>query len=238
MIGISPLSPISMAPPWKSCLAALRKTNNAKGLRIAYVSDIAGIGVDAEVDRICRSAALALADDGAQVREIAFDVSAGRDAYLTLRGEWMVGQQFERLDRLDEFGPNLAGNVRSGLTLSVRDTAAAQTTRNAIWHRFRELFMAYDFLITPTAPVSPFPVEDNCVQEIAGRKLATYIDWIAPTFLITLVGLPAASVPAGKTAKGMPVGAQIVGPRFAEPGILALAKRIQHMQPIGAPPLH
>jgi amidase len=237
MIGLSPLSPISMLPPWKSCLAAVRKAKSATGLRIAYVSDIAGIGVDAEVDQICRSSALALADDGAEVHEIAFDVSEGRDAYLALRGEWMVGQQFERLDRLDDFGPNLAGNVRSGLALTVRETAAAETTRNAIWHRFRKLFMTYDFLITPTAPVPPFPVEDNFVQEVAGRKLATYIDWIAPTFLVTLVGLPAASVPAGKTAKGMPVGAQIIGPRFSEPAILALAKRIQTMQPIGSPPV-
>lgn len=237
MIGPSSLSPIAMTPPWKSCVAAVHKAKDAKGLRVAYISDLAGIGVDAQVDRICRAAALALAQEGAEVREIEFDASDGRDAYLTLRGEWMVGQQFERLDRIDDFGSNLAGNVRSGLALTVRDTAAAQTKRDALWHRFRELFKTFDFLITPTAPVTPFPVEDNFVREVAGRELATYIDWIAPTFLITLVGLPAASVPAGKTAEGMPVGAQIIGPRFAEPAILALAKRVQHMQPIGAPRL-
>ena len=49
--GFSRLSPISVAPPWKSALAEVERTNDAKGLRVAYVSDIAGIGVDAEIDR-------------------------------------------------------------------------------------------------------------------------------------------------------------------------------------------
>jgi hypothetical protein len=40
---------------------------------------------------------------------------------------------------------------------------------------------------------------------------------IAPAFLITLVSLPAGCVPAGKTRDGLPVGLQIVGPRFDEP---------------------
>jgi amidase len=100
-----------------------------------------------------------------------------------------------------------------------------------------QLVREVDFLITPTAPVPPFPVENNYVEEVAGRKLATYIDWIAPTFLITLVSLPAASVPAGRTASGLPVGAQVIGPRFSEPGILALCKRVQAMHPIGRPAL-
>ena len=62
------------------------------------------------------------------------------------------------------------------------------------------------------------------------------VDWIAPAFLITLVSLPAGSVPAGKTRDGLPVGLQIVGPRFEEPRILSLAKLVQQAHPIGWPP--
>ncbi len=43
----------------------------------------------------------------------------------------------------------------------------------------------------------------NFPTEVAGRRLENYIDWIAPAFLVTLVGLPAGSVPAGKTADGL-----------------------------------
>ncbi len=57
-----------------------------------------------------------------------------------------------------------------------------------------------------------------------GRRFENYIDWIAPAFLITLVSLPAGSAPAGMTSDGLPVGMQIVAPRFEEPLILSVAK--------------
>ena len=93
IVGFSRLSPISVAPPWQSTLAELERRDDIKGLRVAYVSDIAGIGVEAEIDSICRDAAATLAELGAQVEQIAFDASDGRAAYQTWRGFWMVGQQ-------------------------------------------------------------------------------------------------------------------------------------------------
>ena len=81
IVGFSRLSPISVAPPWHSALAEVECRDDAKNLRVAYVSDIAGIGVDAEVDEICRSAAFYLGGAGAQVEEIKFDASDGRDSY-------------------------------------------------------------------------------------------------------------------------------------------------------------
>jgi Asp-tRNA(Asn)/Glu-tRNA(Gln) amidotransferase A subunit family amidase len=91
-------------------------------------------------------------------------------------------------------------------------------------------------LLTPVAPVKPFPVEMSFPTEINGRKIESYIDWIAPTFLVTLVSLPAGSVPAGLTNDRLPVGLQIVAPRFEEPRILRIAKLVQQMNPIGWPP--
>ncbi len=178
MIGVSRFSPISVAPPWPSALAEVDRCKDARGLRIAYASDIAGIGVDVEIDAICRQAARQLQDAGAIVEEVAFDASDGRDP----------------------------------------------------------LFERFDLLLTPAAPVKPYPVEMNFPNEINGRKFDNYIDWIAPAFLITLVSLPAGSVPAGKTRDGLPVGLQIVAPRFEEPRILSLAKLVQQAHPIGWPP--
>ena len=112
MVGFSRLSPISVVPPWPSAREAVARTADASGLRIAYASDIAGIGVDAEIDAICRDAAQRLRGAGATVEEIAFDISDGRDPYQAWRGVWMVGQQFANLARLDAFGENLRGNVK------------------------------------------------------------------------------------------------------------------------------
>jgi len=237
MVGFSRLSPISVAPPWQSARAAVERAENARGLRIAYASDIAGIGVDAEIDAICLKAAQRLRDAGATVEEISFDVSDGRAPYQTWRGAWMVGQQFANLARLEEFGENLKGNVKRGLAVTALDLAAAERTRLEVFHRFRVLFEQHDVLLTPAAPVKPFPIELSFPTEINGRKFENYVDWIAPAFLVTLVSLPAGSVPAGLTGDRLPVGLQIVAPRFEEPRILALAKLVQQANPIGWPPL-
>jgi amidase len=235
MVGFSRLSPISVTPPWNSALAIVERAEDLKKLRIAYASDIAGIGVDSEIDAICRQAAQSLERDGAIVEAVSFDVSDGRAPYQTWRSAWMVGQQFQRMSMLAQFGPNLKGNVEAGLKLGTIDIAKAEQTRQEVFHRFRQLFEGYDLLLTPAAPVKPYPVTMNFPNEINGRTFENYIDWIAPAFLITLVSLPAGSAPAGKTRDGLPVGLQIVAPRFEEPAILSVAKLIQRHHPIGGP---
>ena len=236
MAGFSPLSPISVAPSWASCLAEMRTHENPSGLRIAYAPEIAGIGVDPEVASLCDAAVAELRGTGATVDEISLDLSAGREAFKILRGEWMVGQQLERLEHLDRFGANLAGNIRQGLTLDVRATAAAEHTRAEVWHRVRDCLSRYDVVLTPAAPVLPFPITQNYPEEIAGIRLENYIDWVAQCFLITLTGFPAGSAPAGLSESGLPVGLQIIGPRLGEPTILAVAKLLQQIRPVGWPP--
>jgi amidase len=237
IVGYTRLSPISVAAPWQSALAELERRDDIKDLRIAYVSDIAGIGVDAEVDSICRDAAAALGKVGAHVEQIEFDASAGRAAYQTWRGFWMVGQQFERLARINEFGPNLKGNVEAGLKLNALDFAAAELKREETFHRFRKLFEGFDVLLTPAAPVKPYPVEMNFPNQINGKNFENYIDWIAPAYLITLVSLPAATAPAGLSHDKLPVGMQIVAPRFEEPLILRVARVIHEASGVGRPPI-
>lgn len=236
MAGFSPMSPISVAPPWQSCLTELRARENPAGLRIAYAPEIAGIGIDPEVAAVCESAVDELRQTGATVDEVTLDLSVGRDAFKVLRGEWMVGQQLERLEHIERFGANLAGNIRQGLELDVRATAEAEKVRAQVWHMVRECLTRHDVLVTPTAPVLPFPRGQNYPEEIGGVRLENYIDWVAQAFLITLTGFPAGSAPAGLSASGLPVGLQIIGPRLGEPTILAVAKLLQQVRPVGWPP--
>src|ERR1700681_4538871 len=85
LVGFSRASPISVAPPWASARAIVAKANDLKGLRIAYVSDIADIGGEPEIDAICRATALSLRDAGAVVDEITFDISDGKEPYQAWR---------------------------------------------------------------------------------------------------------------------------------------------------------
>lgn len=70
-----------------------------------------------------------------------------------------------------------------------------------------------------------------------GRSFDNYIQWIAPAYLITLVSLPAATAPAGLSADGLPIGMQIVAPRFEEPLILRVARHIHRASKVGRPPI-
>ena len=236
IVGFTRLSPISVAPPWRSALAALQSCDDIKGLRVAYVSDIAGIGVEAEIDTICRDAALRLSNLGAQVEQIEFDASDGRAAYQTWRGFVMAGQNYRRLDKLDRLGANLRGNIEAGLKLKTLDYAAAAEKRLETYSRFNTLFERFDVLLTPCSPVKQFLVEQNFPDRINGRALDDYTDWFASNYIITLVSLPAASAPAGLTADGLPVGMQIVAPRFEEPLILRVARCIHQASGVGWPP--
>ncbi|MDB5615882.1 amidase [Tardiphaga sp.] len=235
LVGYSRMSPISVAPPWKSARAIVADVKDLKGLRIAYVSDISGIGVDPEIDVICRACAMSLASAGASVEEIKFDIADGKEPYQAWRGLWMVGQQYANLDQLEEFGVNLKGNVKAGLKVTPLDFAASEQKRQELFLRFAKFFESYDLLITPQSPVKQFPVEMNFPTEINGKKLDNYTDWIAGSFLITLMSLPGGAVPAGMTSDGLPVGIQIVGPRFEEPLILSAMKIVQQLHPLGWP---
>jgi amidase len=236
MTGFSLKLPSSVPPPWSSAHEIVARAESLRGVRLAYVADIGGTGIDPEVARICHDAARALERDGATVEEIQAEFSDGVQAFITLRGESMVGNHLDRLDRLDRLNPNLAGNIRLGLDVKILDIARAERKRMEIFHRWRALFERYDLVLTPCSPVPPFPVDQNYPTEIAGKKLDNYIAWIAQTFLVSLATLPAASAPAGLTAARLPVGLQIVGPRFSEPKLLTCAKFVERVSPAGWAP--
>ncbi|HUE85416.1 MAG TPA: amidase [Vicinamibacterales bacterium] len=203
-----------------------------RGLRIAYCADPARIGVDHDIDTICRHAAFSLKEAGAAVEEIDLDLSAARAAFLSLRGLWFVTQMAPRMDKAAQFGTNVGNNVRAGLGVTTGDLAAAEQERGRIWHRFRELFTRFDHIVTPCMAVPPFPVEQNYPASIAGQKMQSYVDWIAPTFVLSLTALPVASVPAGLDESRLPVGLQIVGRPMGEEAVLALAAAVQRRNPI------
>ena len=114
MVGLQPaVADLGRAAVAERARRGGARPRTRRGCGSPTCSDIAGIGVDAEIDAICRQAARRLArrrrDRRARSRSTSSD---GREPYQTWRGAWMVGQQFARLAQLEEFGDNLKATSR------------------------------------------------------------------------------------------------------------------------------
>lgn len=188
------------------------------------------------MERVCREAAFALRDAGAAVQEMPVHLSVFRPAFLTLRGLWFVTHLRHLLDQRERFGPNVAANVSAGLSTTVAELAEAERLRGALWHMCADLFTQVDCVVTPCMAVPPFPVEQNYPDTVAGAPMATYVDWIAPTFVWSMTGLPVAAVPAGLDPRGLPAGLQVIAPPGREELALGVAAAIEQRRPLGRPP--
>lgn len=204
--------------------------------RIGYVDSLSGIEPDTDLVKTSHTALEQLSASGITVEPVSLSLADGRDAFLALRGLFMVQQHLDKLERLDEVGPNLRNNIEAGRKVTTPDLARAEHKRAELFQRLRTFFDQFDALLTLCMPVEPFPVEQNYPAEINGKQMATYIDWVAQTFLVTLAGVPAAAVPCGISAQGLPVGWQVVGPRFADSSVLAFCAHVQETLPLPAPP--
>lgn len=99
--------------------------------------------------------------------------------------------------------------------------AKAVRARAMIAHDFDRVFESVDFLVSPTSPTTAFEFGQNCDDPIA-----MYMQDIF-TIALNLAGVPGISIPCGFDSHRLPVGMQIVAPRFAEGRLLGIAKAYQ-----------
>jgi len=102
--------------------------------------------------------------------------------------------------------------------------ATAQKVRTKIATDFKEVFRTVDCLLTPTAPMCAFKLGEKLDDPLAMYLMDVY------TTSVNLAGLPAVSVPCGRSAAGLPIGAQIIGRPFEENLILSVATKIESHQ--------
>ena len=119
--------------------------------------------------------------------------------------------------------------IEAAKKLKGTDLSRAELKRTEIYHRVRAFMETHEFLICPVNQVPPFNVDEPYVKEINGIQMKSYIDWMESCWAISILGLPAISVPAGFTPDGLPVGLQIVGRHHDDLGVLQLAHAFEKM---------
>ena len=129
------------------------------------------------------------------------------------RGEW-------------DADPDIALQIEAGLRLAGAEVAAALFARDAFYRTFAAFFAQHDLLLTPTTPCTAWPWSLPGPSTIGGQAVGPRGHAVF-TAHVNHCFLPACSVPVGLDRAGLPVGLQIVGPRFADARVLALAARIE-----------
>jgi aspartyl-tRNA(Asn)/glutamyl-tRNA(Gln) amidotransferase subunit A len=208
---------------------ALRRS--LAGWRLAWSDDLGFADcVDPEVAAVCARAARAFRELGARVEEVTPRWPSPFEAWSEIFGGGIAARLAPYLDRRAEIEPGLVKIIESTLRNPPTKYVQAWFDRLAWWQHPRAFFEKYDLLLTPTIACPPFKVGLDNPTEIAGRPVVPYA-WIPFTYPFNMTGQPAASVPCGFTADGLPVGLQIVGRRFADVAVLQAAAAFERLRP-------
>lgn len=222
LAGPDPRSPIALETHGSAFAAPLDR--DLTGLRLAWSPDLGGtIPVDPAVTGVLEPAAKVFEDLGCAVEEASPDLTGADEVFRTLRAwHWDITLRPLLDERRADFKPSLAENIDAGRSLTGADLGRAETLHTALFHRVREFFERYDALLLPVSQVPPFDAAAEYPDEVAGRPMRDYLEWMRSCFLISATGCPALSVPAGFTPDGLPVGLQIVGPHHADLAVLRI----------------
>jgi aspartyl-tRNA(Asn)/glutamyl-tRNA(Gln) amidotransferase subunit A len=136
-------------------------------------------------------------------------------------------------DRHGEFDPGLLEQARIGASFSVKDLVNAHVRRREIAHRWNLFFDRYDLVLSPTLAVLPWAVGQNLPNGPDGKSS---LNW-ARTVAYNLTRHPAASVPCGLSADGLPIGLQIAAGHYRDAEVLAAAAAFEKARPFAFPAL-
>jgi aspartyl-tRNA(Asn)/glutamyl-tRNA(Gln) amidotransferase subunit A len=182
-----------------------------KGKRVAYSADWGYAAVDPEVAQIAADAArLFERDHGCAIAE----ANPGWEDPAAAFAATIVAETDLRGMRrmIDRHGRKMSQHMVDLLSRpwTAEDLTDANIARKGVANKMWRMMARYDLLLTPTLCVPPFPILMQGPEKIAGRYVRPE-SWLAFTFPLNLTGQPAATVPAGWTRGGLPVGLQIVG---------------------------
>ena len=195
--------------------------------RVVWSPTMGFAEVDPAIAATCEAAVTALEAAGT---EVVVDDTVFTE--LPIDGWWtnwltyMHAQLGKYLGTADEekITPLLRDMVVAGAELVGDDAADALTRMFARNHDVGGVFDRHraQFLLTPT--IAQFPSSLAELERNAGPA-----DWVQMTFVFNMTRHPAGSVPVG-TVDGLPVGLQVVGGHFNEPGVLATMAAIENLQ--------
>ena len=222
MAGPDARDPISVEEAGELFLRPLER--DFQGARIAWSQDFGCLPVDGRVSAVIERQRTTFEGLGCLVEEGEPDFRDADEVFKLLRA-WSFAVSYAPLlaEHRDQLKETIIWNTGEGLKLRAADIGRAEVKRTELYQRVRDFMTAYEYMVFPVSQVPPFDITQEYVTEINGVPMETYIDWMRSCYFISILGLPAISVPCGFTDEGLPVGMQIVGRHHDDFGVLQLA---------------
>jgi amidase len=201
-----------------------------RGKRIAWLGNWGGAyQVEPGILEVCEAGLQVFTDLGAHVEAIAPPFPAEKlwQAWVTLRAMLNAGGMKALYDdpaKRAQIKPESVWEIEQGRGLTAQAVYEASVIRSRYYAHMARLFDRFDAVVLPTAQVWPFPVEWRWPQAINGVAMDTYHRWMEVVIPVSLIGLPALSVPVGFGPQGLPMGMQIAGRVGADAAVLAMGQ--------------
>jgi aspartyl-tRNA(Asn)/glutamyl-tRNA(Gln) amidotransferase subunit A len=218
--------PVAVQPPTAQPLL--------RTARVGWSADFGcGFAVDAPVRAQLQSAVDRLRAEGWAIDDVgaeAFNWPEGTREYplLKLQQAGLAALYGAALDEdASRIDPDLQAQIRAGRGFSGAEIAQVLLLRERLHLAVARFFEHHDLLLTPTTPVTSWPL-DRLGPDVIGGLPAGPRGHAAFTPLVNYAQAPACSVPAG-LVDGLPVGLQVIGPRYADTRVLQFAAEVERV---------
>jgi amidase len=222
--GADPHDPTSLRDPVPNYLAEIG--GGVRGLKIGIDRSYTEDDVDPQVAAALRDAERIFVELGAEIREIRFP------SYEKLLALWIPACAVETAvahletypSRKSEYGPELAGLIEQGRSMSAIDIMAIHHERLKFSGSLRAVYDDVDLLLVPTMPM-PIPSLERMGELGADPKVLLSI--LRFTAVFDFTGSPTITLPMGLDSDRMPLSMQLVGPHVSEHHLVRAAHAFQ-----------
>lgn len=218
--------------------------SEVKGLKVGIPAQYFGDGISKEVKEKIYAAVETLKSQGAQVVEVSLpSTDYALSAYYIISS----AEASSNLGRFDGVKYGYSGNRNGSLTDLYESSRSegfgdevkrrimlgtyvlssgyydayykrAKVLQQVIAKEFEDAFKTCDVIVTPICPTTAFKIGEK-----SDDPLAMYAGDIC-TVTLNIAGLPGISVPCGFDSNNLPIGFQVIGPKFSESKLLTIAK--------------
>jgi aspartyl-tRNA(Asn)/glutamyl-tRNA(Gln) amidotransferase subunit A len=201
--------------------------------RLGWPRDFFFERIHSEIRSAIEAAAKTFETLGARIEEISFPqlstaVDRATNVVVAEANSYHESQGYFPA-RSADYGDDVRGHLEWGHNLRAVDYLSGLEARRKLTEEFTRTLERVDAILAPVSPIPAPPIGQSQIRVPGERETTVRAELLRLTRPANIVGLPAISIPCGFTREGLPIGLQLVGPRWGEPGLLAIAQAYEEV---------